>query len=125
MKRIIICSILAAVIILSGIFGVIYTSSVGGGILENLKQVRSSFRTGDNEGALTAAREAAESWRKFRQVHVLIIDNSHALEIAMTAQRIEELLLQEDEEAMVECGVMEELIRCYCEEQQLNLGNIF
>lgn len=125
MKRIVICSILAAVIFLSGIFGTIYSLSVGDNILEDLRQVRESVRSGDNGRALTAAKEASESWRKFRNVHIFLTDNGHALEIAVTAQRIEELLMQEDDEALVECGVMEELVRCYCDEQKLNLGNIF
>lgn len=124
MKRIVICGILAALIFLSGIFGTIYSLSVGNSVLEALGQVRESFRSGDNDGALTAAKEASESWRKFRNMHIFLTDNGHALEIAITAQRIEELLMQEDDEAIVECGVMEELVRCYCDEQKLNLGNI-
>lgn len=125
MKRIVICGILAAVIFLSGTLGLLYTVSVCDNILDNLVQVRDSMQTGDNEKALTAAKEAAEGWQRFRRVHIFITDNGHALEIAMTAQRIEELLMQEDDEAIVECGVMEELIRCYCDEQKVNLGNIF
>lgn len=125
MKRIVICSILAAVIFLSGILGLIYTVSVCDNILEDLGQVRESMEAGDSEKALTAANEAAESWQSFRKVHIFITDNGHALEIAMTARRIEELLMQEDDEAIVECGVMEELIRCYCDEQKINLENIF
>lgn len=125
MKRIVICGILAAVIFLSGILGLIYTVSVCDNILEYLGQVRESIEAGDSEKALTAANEAAESWQRFRKVHIFITDNGHALEVAMTAQRIEELLMQEDDEAIVECGVMEELIRCYCDEQKVNFGNIF
>lgn len=125
MKRIVICCILTAVIFAGGTAGMFYTSRVGDEIAENLRQVRESFLAGDTEAARTAADKASERWNKFRDLHILISDNGHALEITMSAERIKRLLETEDEEVTVECGVMEELIRVYCREQEIRLGNVF
>lgn len=125
MKRIVICCILTAVIFAGGITGMLYTSRVGDEIAESVREVKESFLAGDIEAARAAAEKASERWRKFRDFHILIADNGHALEITMSAERIERLLEAEDEEVTVECGVMEELITSYCREQEISLGNVF
>lgn len=103
----------------------LYTSRVGDEIAESVREVKESFLAGDIEAARAAAEKASERWRKFRDFHILIADNGHALEITMSAERIERLLEAEDEEVTVECGVMEELITSYCREQEISLGNVF
>lgn len=125
MKRIVICCILTALIFAGGIWGVIYTSKVGDDIRESIRQVKECYLSGDKEGARTAAKEASEIWRGFRELHILIVDNDHALEITMAAQRLERLVESDSDEVTVECGLMDELVRSYCWEQEIRLGNVF
>lgn len=125
MKRIIVCCILASTILIGGILGLIYTEKTGDYITENLRQVTECYGKGDIEGAKAAAEKVSEKWSDFRCLHILITDNDHALEITMAAERIKRLLEQEDEEVMVECGIMERLVSDYCREQEIRPGNVF
>lgn len=125
MKRIVICCVLTALIFAGGIWGVIYTSKVGDDIRESIRQVKDCYSSGDKEGAMAAAKEASDIWRGFRELHILILDNDHALEITMAAQRLERLVESDSDEVTVECGLMDELVRSYCREQELRLGNVF
>ena len=125
MKRIVICCILAALILLGGIFGLVGTLKVGDDIKDGLKRITAAYESGDTETAKAAADEVAEKWRNFRKLHILITDNDHALEITMAAARIKQLLELGDDEVKVECGIMEELISDYCREQEVRAGNIF
>lgn len=125
MKRIVICCVLTAVIFAGGIWGMIYTSRVGDDIRESIRQVKECYLSGDKEGAMTAAKEASEIWRGFRELHILILDDDHALEITMAAERLERLIESDSGEVTVECGLMEELVRAYCWEQEIRLGNVF
>jgi len=125
MKRIVVCCILSAAIFAGGIIGLIYTSKTGEYITENLHQVVSCYDQENMDGAKAAAARVSERWCVFRKLHILITDNDHALEITMSAERIERLLEQEDDEVKVECGVMERLISDYCREQEIRAGNVF
>ncbi|MCM1055119.1 MAG: DUF4363 family protein [Bacteroides sp.] len=125
MKRIIVCCVLTALIFAGGITGVIYTARVGDSITACLKQARESYLSGDKERAVGAAAEASDIWSRFRELHILIMDNGHALEITMSAERIKRLMEADDDEAIVECGVMEELVKVYCKEQEIRWGNVF
>ena len=124
MKRIITCCIIAAVIFVSGIFSLIYTSSVTEDIAQSLEQLRENFLKDDMEAARAAAQRAGDKWKRFREKHSLTVDNDHALEITMTAKRIQSLLEKEDDEALVECEVMLELIEVYGREQMPGIMNI-
>ena len=125
MKRIVICCILTVLIFAGGIISLFYTSKVGDDIRESLRQVKECYLSGDKEGARTAAKEASEIWRGFRELHILILDNDHALEITMSAQRLERLIESESDEVTVECGLMDELVSAYCREQEISWGNVF
>lgn len=124
MKRIVICCIIAAVIIASGIFSLIYTSLVTEDIARNIKQLREDFLNNDMESARAAAQKAGDKWSGFREMHFLTVDNDHALEITMTVKRIMSLLEREDDEVLTECEVMIELIEVYGREQVPDFMNI-
>ena len=103
----------------------LYTLKIGDDIRESIRQVKDCYLSGDKEGAMTAAKNASEIWRGFRELHILIMDNDHALEITMAAERIERLVESDSDEVTVECGVMDELIGSYCREQEIRLWNVF
>ncbi|HBH94105.1 MAG TPA: hypothetical protein DDX91_00010 [Ruminococcaceae bacterium] len=124
MKRIVICCIITVLIFASGVFTLIYTSSVTGNIARELRQLREDFLSGDTEAAKAAAQRAGDKWESFREMHFLTVDNGHALEITMTVKRIQSLLEKEDEEALTECEVTIELIEMYGDEQLPDFMNI-
>ena len=125
MRRIVICSVLALVILAAGIWGVIYTTGFSGKLLADVETVADSFEQGDIEAAKQAYSQAKQSWESFRNFHILVTDQEHALEITMCIARIESLLRQEDEELLTECAQAAELIKVFRREQIPNPANIF
>ena len=124
MRRIVICSILALAILAAGIWGVIYTIRFSDKLLENVEEVAEAFEQGDIEAAKQAYSRARESWDGYRDFHILVFDQEHALEITMCIAKMESLLLQEDEELLTECATAAKLISVYRHEQLPCITNI-
>lgn len=124
MKRIIACCIMAAVIFAGGAAALYYTDKAADEIIDNLRLIESCFLKDDKEGAEEAAEKMEEGWDNFRKLHILTVDNDHALEITMSAARISDMLRRDNEDVLTECKVMEELIRVYREEQEPSILNI-
>lgn len=124
MKRIVICIVLAVLIFAGGTAALFYTNKVAYDITGNLSAVQSCYLKGDTEGAEAAAGKMEESWRKFRSLHMLMVDNDHTLEITMSAAKITDMLKRGNDEVLTECAVMKELIETYRQEQTPNIMNV-
>ena len=117
MRRIVICSILALAILAAGIWSVIYTARFSDRLLDNVERVAESFEQGDMEGAKQAYSDAREGWDSFRELHILVFDQEHALEITMCLARIGSMLEQEEDDLLTECAQAAKLIAVYRHEQ--------
>ena len=124
MRRIVICIILSLTILAAGIAGVIYTTGFSDKLLADVEAVADRFEQGDTEGAKQAYSRVRESWDGFRDFHVLVSDQEHALEITMCIARMGSLLRQEDDELLTECATAAKLIEVYRHEQLPNITNI-
>ena len=124
MRRIVICSILALAILAAGIWGVIYTTGFSDRLLSDVQSVADNFEQGNIEAARQAFSRAKESWDGFRDFHILVTDQEHALEITMCIARMESLLEQEEDDLLTECATAAELIEVYRQEQIPNITNI-
>lgn len=124
MKRIVFCIVIAAVIIVLGISTLAYTSKVTDKIYQDLEQIQTEFTSGDTEAAKATAARMIKHWQSFREMHFLTLDNDHYLEITVTAKRLESLLEKEDEEALIECEVMKELVKVYGRKQVPDIMNL-
>ena len=124
MRRIIICSILALAILAAGIWGVIYTTRFSDKLLEEVREVSDNFEQGDMEAAKLAYSRVRESWESFREFHLLVFDQEHALEITMCVARMGSLLEQEEDDLLTECATAAELISVYRQEQMPDIRNI-
>ena len=124
MRRIVICSILALAILAGGIWGVIYTTGFSDRLLSEVEAVADNFEQGNIEAAKQAFSRVKESWDGFRDFHMLVTDQEHALEITMCIARMESLLAQEEDDLLTECATAAELIEVYRQEQLPLLTNI-
>ncbi len=124
MKRIVLCIILAVLIFAGGTAALLYTNKVAYDITDSLNAVQSCYLNDDMEGAEAAAGKMEESWRKFRSLHMLMIDNDHTLEITMSAAKISNMLKRDNDEVLTECAIMKELIETYRQEQIPNIMNV-
>ena len=124
MRRIVICSILALAILGLGIWGVIYTTGFSDRLLSDVEAVAKNFEQGETQAAKQAFSRVRDSWDGFRDFHVLVSDQEHALEITMCIARMESLLEQEDDELLTECAQAAKLIEVYRHEQLPNITNI-
>lgn len=124
MKRIILCSVLAGIMIAGGIFSCFYVFSFSERMGENIENISRCFEAGESEAARQAFDTADREWKSFRRLHILIADDDHALEITMSMAKIDSLLQQEDEEVLTECESAKELIRVYGYEQLPYVMNI-
>lgn len=124
MRRIAICSVLALVILAAGIWGVLYTEAFSSRLLTHIEAVEENFEQGNIEAAKQAYSHVKESWDSFRNFHILVSDQEHALEITMCIARMESLLEQEEDDLLTECRTAAELITVYSREQIPNLTNI-
>ena len=124
MRRIVICSVLALVILAGGIWGVVYTTGFSDGLLTDVEAVAENFRQGDIEAAKQAYSRVQESWDGFRNFHVLVSDQEHALEITMCIARMESLLEQEEDDLLTECAEAAKLIEVFRYEQLPGITNI-
>ena len=124
MRRIVICIVLSLTILAAGIAGVIYTTGFSDKLLADVETVADRFEQGDTEGAKQAYSRVRESWDGFRDFHVLVSDQEHALEITMCIARMGSLLRQEDDELLTECATAAKLIEVYRHEQLPNITNI-
>ncbi|MCH5200949.1 MAG: DUF4363 family protein [Oscillospiraceae bacterium] len=124
MRRIVICIILALVILAGGICGVIYTTGFSDGLLTEVEAVAENFERGDIEAAKQAFSRVKTSWDGFRDFHILVSDQEHALEITMCITRMESLLEQEEDDLLTECATAAKLIEVFRHEQLPNITNI-
>lgn len=124
MKRIIICCIITAVIFVGGILALCYTNNTADNITEDLKLIETCWLKEDKEGAMEAARRMETCWKNFRKLHMLTVDNDHALEITMSAAKITDMLKRENDDLLTECAVMSELIRVYKDAQSPVIMNV-
>lgn len=124
MRRIVICVILSLTILAGGIWGVIYTTGYSDGLLAEVEAVAENFRQGDIEAAKQACSRVKESWDGFRDFHVLISDQEHALEITMCIAKMETLLEQEEDDLLTECATAAKLIEVFRHEQLPSITNI-
>ena len=124
MRRIVICIILSLVILAGGIWGVIYTTGFSDGLLTELEAVTENFQQGDIEAAKQAYSRVRKSWDGFRNFHILVSDQEHALEITMCIARIGSMLEQEEDDLLTECAQAEKLIEVFRHEQLPSLTNI-
>ena len=124
MRRIVICSILALAILAGGIWGVVYTTGFSDRLLSDVEAVADNFEQGNIEAARQAFYRVKENWDGFRNLHMLVTDQEHALEITMCIARMESLLAQEEDDLLTECATAAELIEVYRQEQIPNITNI-
>ena len=124
MRRIVICSILSLAILAGGIWGVIYTTGFSDRLLADVEAVADSFQRGETQAAKQAFSRVKENWDSFRDFHILVSDQEHALEITMCIAKMESLLEQEDDELLTECATAAKLIEVYKHEQLPNVTNI-
>lgn len=124
MKRIVICCVLALLIFVGGIVSVIYISNTADDIIQNIESLQSNFSKGNISLAQQDASKMSSGWKGFRKIHILTVDNDHALEISMSCTKIESLLKDEDDDLITECEVMKELIRIYKSEQIPTFMNV-
>ena len=124
MRRIVICIVLSLTILGSGIWGVIYTTGFSDTLLSDVEAVAENFEKGNIEAAKQACSRVRTSWDGFRDFHILVSDQEHALEITMCIARMESLLEQEDDELLTECNTAAKLIEVYRHEQLPSLSNI-
>lgn len=124
MRRIVICIILSLVILAGGICGVIYTTGFSDGLLTELEAVADNFQQGDIEAAKRAYSHVSESWDGFRDFHILVSDQEHALEITMCIARIGSMLEQGEDDLLTECEQAKKLIEVFRHEQLPSLTNI-
>lgn len=124
MRRIVICIILSIVILAAGIWGVIYTTGFSDRLLTEVDTVAEKFQQGDTEAAKQAFFRVRDSWEGFRDFHILVSDQEHALEITMCIARMESLLEQEEDDLLTECAEAARLIEVFRNEQLPSLTNI-
>ena len=124
MRRIVICIILSLVILAGGVWGVIYTTGFSDGLLTDLKALEENYRQGDTEAAKQAFSRVKENWDSFRNFHILVSDQEHALEITMCIARMENLLEQQEDDLLTECEQAAKLIEVFRYEQLPSITNI-
>ena len=124
MRRIVICTVLSLVILAGGVWGVIYTTGFSDSLLTVLETVTENFQQGDMEAAKQSLSHVKESWEGFRDFHILVSDQEHALEITMCIARMESLLEQEEDDLLTECAEAARLIEVFRHEQLPSLTNI-
>ena len=124
MRRIVICIVLSLMILAAGIWGVIYTTGFSDRLLSDVEAVADNFEQGDTEAAKQAYSRVRTSWDGFRDFHLLVSDQEHALEITMCIARMGSLLEQEDGELLTECATAAKLIEVYRHEQLPSVTNI-
>ena len=124
MRRIVICSILSLVILAWGIFGVVYTTGVSDRLLRELGAVSENFEKRDFEAAKQALSRVQEGWDGFRNLHIFVSDQEHALEITMCIARMGSLLEQEEDDLLTECVQAAKLIEVFRREQIPGITNV-
>lgn len=124
MKRVILCSVLVAIMVGAGIWGMFYTQGVIKDSRESLSRVIEAYND-DNSGlALKSAQALEERWDSFCDIHIFVTDNEHALEISQLTAKIRSLAEEMDDELLAECAAADKLLRLFAEEQAPTFFNI-
>lgn len=125
MKRLVICSILAVVIVAVGIWAVVYVNGVSLGARRQIELIASHYEADEHEAASAALERLERDWGSFADMHILVTDNEHMLEISSSLVKIRSLLETEDDELLNECRLADRLIEIYRKEQLPLFSNIF
>ncbi len=125
MKRLYLCIMIVAVMLVIGIASYFCTKSVTENIEQKIDVITDCYNTGDFGRVKLLSTELRETWEDYIEEHIFVTDKEQAIEITLSITRIEALAEEQDDEILAESTVAKELISIYREKQALSLANIF
>lgn len=125
MKRLYLCIMIVAVMLVIGIASYFCTKSVTENIEQKIDVITDCYNTGDFGRVKLLSTELRETWEDYIEEHIFVTDKEQAIEITLSITRIEALAEEHDDEILAESTVAKELISIYREKQALSLANIF
>lgn len=125
MKRLYLCVMLVAVMLIIGIASYFCTKSVTENIEQKIDVIADCYNAGDYGRTKILSAELRETWEDYIHKHIFITDKEQANEITLSITRIEALAEENDDEILSESTVAKELISIYREKQELSFANVF
>ena len=124
MKRMVLCIVLIAAMLILSLSGFIYIDKTAGEMRAGIKRIETAYLKDDSETMKNEIAALDDRWQKFCDVHIFITDTDHALQITELIARIDGLSRTDNDELLSECAAADRLIETYRSEQVPGILNI-
>ena len=103
MKRIVISSVILAVMFVGCFYSVKVTCDFTDKLINQIHEIEENYEKGNNERAESGAEQLKEEWEKFVDRSILINDLGHAVEITSSIAEIQSFAEDKDDEIYASC----------------------
>lgn len=124
MKRMVLCVVLIAAMIILSLSGFVYIDKTAQEMRSGIDRIEKAYLQEDAEVMKTEIDALKERWERFCNVHIFITDTDHALQITELLARIDGLSRTGNDELLSECAAADRLIETYRSEQVPGILNI-
>ncbi len=125
MRRTVICALIMAVMIITGIFLDIHTIRITSELSEGLKALEASADVLSPEEMRERAEKLSEKWESFCADNIFLTNNEGAFEISKSFVRIISCSVSDRQEFAEECHTAAQLVELYNDSRSITPGNIF
>ena len=124
MKRIIICTVLIAAMLVTGTALYIHTENFTADISGRVTELRRMSGVADSKTTAAAARAVSRDWERFCAENIFLTNNECAFEVSEALVRIV-AEAESGDDIDEECITAVMLIELYNESRKLSPGNVF
>lgn len=103
MKRIVISSVILAVMFVGCFYSVKVTCDFTDKLINQIHEIEENYEKGNNQRAESGAEQLKEEWEKFVDRSILINDLGHAVEITSSIAEIQSFAEDKDDEIYASC----------------------
>lgn len=103
MKRIVLSSVILAVMFVGCFYSVKITCDFTDKLINQIHEIEDNYENGNNERAESGAEKLKEEWEKFVDRSILINDLGHAVEITSSIAEIQSFAEDRDDEIYASC----------------------
>lgn len=103
MKRIVISSVILAVMFVGCFYSVKVTCDFTDKLINQIHEIEENYEKGNNQRAENGAEQLKEEWEKFVDRSILINDLGHAVEITSSIAEIQSFAEDKDDEIYASC----------------------
>ncbi len=103
MKRIVLSSVILAIMFVGCFYSVKVTCDFTDKLINQIHEIEENYENGNNERAESGAEKLKEEWEKFVDRSILINDLGHAVEITSSIAEIQSFAEDKDDEIYASC----------------------